>query len=63
MGFTQSAGRGSGRGGNNKGRVTTRRCYGVKSPGTLWNRLIMDLNRLLTPSGGASPGYARLPAA
>jgi transposase len=30
---------------NNKARVITKRCYGVKSPGTLWNRLILDLNR------------------
>ena len=30
---------------NNKARVITKRCYGVKSAGTLWNRLILDLNR------------------
>ena len=30
---------------NNKARVITRRCYGVKSSDTLWNRLILDLNR------------------
>jgi transposase len=30
---------------NNKARVITKRCYGVKSPDTLWNRLILDLNR------------------
>jgi transposase len=30
---------------NNKARVITKRCYGVKSPETLWNRLILDLNR------------------
>ena len=30
---------------NNKARVITKRCYGVKSSGTLWNRLILDLNR------------------
>jgi len=28
----------------NKARVMTKRCYGVKSPGTLWNWLILDLN-------------------
>ena len=30
---------------HNKARVITKRCYGVKSSGTLWNRLILDLNR------------------
>ena len=30
---------------NNKARVIAKRCYDVKSPGTLWNRLILDLNR------------------
>jgi transposase len=30
---------------NNKARVITKRCYGVKSADTLWNRLILDLNR------------------
>ena len=30
---------------NNQARVITKRCYGVKSSGTLWNRLILDLNR------------------
>jgi Transposase len=30
---------------NNKARVITKRCYGVKSAGTLWSRLILDLNR------------------
>ena len=30
---------------NNKARVITKRCYGVKSSETLWNRLILDLNR------------------
>ncbi len=27
------------------GAVITKRCYGVKSSDTLWNRLILDLNR------------------
>jgi transposase len=30
---------------NNKARVITKRCYGVKSTDTLWDRLILDLNR------------------
>lgn len=30
---------------NNKARVITKRCYGVKSADTLWRRLILDLNR------------------
>ena len=30
---------------NNKGRVITNCCHGVNSAGTLWNRLILDLNR------------------
>ena len=30
---------------NNKARVITKRCYGVKSTDTLWHRLILDLNR------------------
>lgn len=30
---------------NNKARVITKRCYGVKSVGTLFSRLILDLNR------------------
>jgi transposase len=29
---------------NNKARVITRRCYGVKSVKTLWQRLCLDLN-------------------
>ena len=29
---------------NNKARVITKRCYGVKSVGTLFSRLILDLN-------------------
>ena len=37
---------------NNKARVITKRCYGVKSSGTLWSRLILDLNR-------ASEAFAR----
>jgi transposase len=30
---------------NNKARVITKRAYGIKSPETLWNRLLLDLNR------------------
>lgn len=30
---------------NNKARVVTKRAYGIKSPDTLWTRLILDLNR------------------
>jgi transposase len=30
---------------NNKARVITKRCYGLKSSETLWKRLILDLNR------------------
>jgi len=32
-------------------RVITKRCYGVKSSGTLWNRLILDLNRASEAAG------------
>jgi transposase len=30
---------------NNKARVITKRAYGLKSPDSLWTRLILDLNR------------------
>jgi transposase len=30
---------------NNKARVITRRAYGLKSPGAVWTRLHLDLNR------------------
>jgi transposase len=30
---------------NNKARVIVKRAYGLKSAGSLWNRLILDLNR------------------
>ena len=29
---------------NNKARVITKRCYGIKSEQTLWNWLCLDLN-------------------
>jgi transposase len=29
---------------NNKARVITKRCYGVKTTKTLWNRLCLDVN-------------------
>ena len=48
---------------NNKARVITKRCYGVKSSDTLWNRLILDLNRAYEAVGGASTSYARSSAA
>ena len=36
---------------NNKARVITKRCYGVKSADTLWNRLVLDLNRASEAAG------------
>ena len=30
---------------NNKARVIVKRAYGLKSPDSLWTRLILDLNR------------------
>ncbi len=30
---------------NNKARVITKRCYGIKNADSLWTRLILDLNR------------------
>jgi len=36
---------------NNKARVITKRCYGVKSSATLWSRLILDLNRASDAAG------------
>jgi transposase len=30
---------------NNKARVIVRRAYGLKSSGSLWTRLVLDLNR------------------
>jgi hypothetical protein len=41
LGYTSAAVEGI----NNKARVITKRCCGVQSSGTLWNRLILDLNR------------------
>ena len=29
---------------NNKARVITKRCYGIKDPQTLWSRLCLDVN-------------------
>ena len=31
---------------NNKARVIIKRCYGLKTVGTLWTRLLLDVNRL-----------------
>jgi transposase len=36
---------------NNKARVITKRCYGVKSADTLWKRLLLDLNRASEVAG------------
>ena len=36
---------------NNKARVITKRCYGVRSADTLWNRLLLDLNRASETAG------------
>ena len=43
---------------NNKARVITMRCYGVKSAGTLFSRLILDLNRA-SEAAGRSIGELR----
>ena len=48
---------------NNKARVITKRCYGVKTAKTLLSRLILDLNRASEAVGGASPSYVRSSAA
>ena len=47
---------------NNKARVITKRCYGVKSAGTLFSRLILDLNRA-SEAVGRSIGELRETAA
>ncbi|HUT10343.1 MAG TPA: transposase [Thermoguttaceae bacterium] len=44
---------------NNKARVITKRCYGVKSSDTLWNRLILDLNRASEAVGRTCPSGRR----
>jgi transposase len=36
---------------NNKARVITKRCYGVKSTQTLWDRLCLDVNWVSKASG------------
>src|SRR6201993_2834774 len=38
---------------NNKARVITKRAYGLKSADSLWNRLILDLNRASQAIGWA----------
>lgn len=43
---------------NNKARVITKRCYGVKSSDTLFSRLILDLNRA-SEAAGRSIGELR----
>jgi transposase len=47
---------------NNKARVITKRCYGVKSADTLFSRLILDLNRA-SEALGRSIGELRQTAA
>ena len=47
--YTNAAGEGI----NNKARAITKRCYGVKSAGTLFSRLILDLNRASEAVGGS----------
>ena len=47
---------------NNKARVITKRCYGVKSAGTFFSRLILDLNRA-SEAVGRSIGELRETAA
>jgi transposase len=36
---------------NNKARVITRRSYGLKCAQSLWNRLILDVNRIACATG------------
>ena len=49
-------------GSNNKARVITKPCYGVKSADTLLSRLIVDLNRA-SEAAGRSIGQLRQIAA
>jgi transposase len=41
---------------NNKARVITKRCYGLKDTGTLWTRLCLDIN-LATLAMGLSVSH------
>ena len=43
---------------NNKARVITKRAYGLKSARSLWDRLILDLNRA-SQAIGYSIGHIR----
>jgi len=45
---------------NNKARVITTRCYGIKSANTLWRRLILDLNRARDIVGHSIAGIRSL---
>ena len=45
---------------NNKARVITKRCYGVKSVKTLWNRLCLDLNLAAQAVGRTVQGMKEL---
>jgi hypothetical protein len=42
--FAEGKTRGVAEGLNNKARVITKRCYGVKDTQTLWDRLCLDVN-------------------
>ena len=45
---------------NNKARVITKRCYGVKSTKTLWDRLCLDLNLAARATGQTVQQLAKL---
>jgi transposase len=45
---------------NNKARVITKRSYGLKSADSLWNRLILDLNRASEAVGWSIEQIRRL---
>jgi len=47
---------------NNKARVITKRCYGVKDAHTLWNRLCLDLNLAAQAAGRTLAHIAQLTA-
>jgi len=45
---------------NNKARVITKRCYGLKSVKTLWNRLCLDVNLAARAVGNTLKGVKAL---
>lgn len=45
---------------NTKARVITRRCYGLKSVGTLWTRLLLDINWARQRMGQTIPALRQL---